>query len=108
MVKSKKMKRVGPGLKKYPVEYKLTLAVDLEQAECLGGMHTSFEMTVPIRKGAGDRLAQYKKEDVVVALRQLADYVETQDPSSLSPLFGAAMAGGMSGVKAGKKVAKTN
>src|ERR1700732_2169812 len=91
---------VKRGRKQEPVEYKLTLAFALQQAEELGGMRTSGELVVPIRKGAGARLGKYKKEEVAALLRQLAEIVGT---GTFDPSFAAAMQAGLAGAKAGTR-----
>jgi hypothetical protein len=107
--KSAKVKVVRRGHKEQPVEYKLTLAFDLHQVEELGGTSVSGTMTVPIRKGAGDRLAKYKKEDVAAVLRQIADVVEKGDYSAFDPNLGAAIESGIASVRgAGKGKAAAN
>jgi len=99
--KSKKVKIVR-GRKAHPVEYRLKLSFELQQVEELGGTSVSGSMMLPIRKGAGERLGKYKKEDVAAVLRQLADVVEKGDYSALDPTIGAAFSAGVASVKTGK------
>ncbi len=100
MGKNKKV--VTRGRKQEPIESKLKLSFEWQEAEELGGTLVSGSMTVPIRKHAFDRLSRLKKEDAAAALRQLADAVEKGGLSSIDPTFYVAMAGGIEAMKATK------
>jgi hypothetical protein len=69
--------------KQKPVEWKLKLAFELQQAEELGGHRLSGEMLLPIRKGAIASMSKFKKDDIIRYLRQAADMIENDDYSSI-------------------------
>jgi len=95
--------KIVRGKKQLPIEYMLKLGFEFTQVSEPHGLGLGTSLTIPIRKGAGDRLSKYKKEDVAAVLRQLADVVETGDYSKIDPAFGTMMSGMKAGVAAGKK-----
>jgi len=89
---------------KPPIEWKVRVVFEATKVD--DGTQLITGGTVPIRKGAFDRLAKYSPKEVATVLRKIADAVETGDFTAFDPRIAAALAGGIEGVK--KTVAKAN
>ncbi len=92
MAKARRFRKttIVRGRKQEPVEYKVKIGLELVGLGGSGseseGIRTKFELELPIRKGAGDRLGKYKKEDVAAMIRQLADVIQSGDPTMFTEL----------------------